>query len=246
MKTILRIIERAITIYHEVGLRRLSYRIWTRVHQSRQASLWLQQKTTIDDEFDAAWQTNTGGVDHLFRLRINGENARFGISHIASDPYEFSRMMDQLEIEFANFTFVDLGSGKGRAVILAAQYPFRRIIGVEFALELHEAAKENIASAKMNSNLKPAIELICNDVATYELPDEPLLLYLFHPFGQTLVRRVPERAIASWRKAPRPISILYMNPVHLSEFIDSGWRVSHSDVSYAQLLPNAEDPVAKQ
>src|SRR5262245_37566835 len=37
----------------------------------------------------------------------------------------------------SNDVFIDFGSGKGRVVIQAAMYPFRKVIGIELASDLH-------------------------------------------------------------------------------------------------------------
>ena len=170
-------------------------------------------------------------------FRIIGENARYGGSHIASDPRQFAEMMNGLEIDFAVFTFIDLGSGKGRAIMLSAAYPFRRIIGVEFAAELHRAAEANIAAFARNRSPDLRLQLVHADAADYEIPNEPLILYLFNPFSSIVVRRVAERAIASWRASPRPIFILYMFPIYLSDFIEAGWQLSDQTDTYARLIP---------
>jgi methylase of polypeptide subunit release factors len=66
--------------------------------------------------------------------------------HTASDPDELANAVASLDVEHKDFTFIDLGSGKGRALVLALSYPFRRVVGVEFALELHRVAEANLIS----------------------------------------------------------------------------------------------------
>ena len=74
------------------------------------------------------------GVD-LHDLTIDSPNAVLGGSHIATGPHQFASAMSGLDIDPRGCTFVDLGSGKGRALIMAAGYPFACIVGVEFAEE---------------------------------------------------------------------------------------------------------------
>jgi SAM-dependent methyltransferase len=234
-------IKRAITVYQNDGLAAVGLRLMRRVrhvlgYDDPDHARWLKEKLAVDADFDAAKGTETGGVQHIFGLKIVGANARHGVSHIASDPKLFSELMAQLGVDFKHYTFIDLGSGKGRALILAAEFPFRRIIGVEFAIELHEAAKVNFSKLAVAKSANSRVELICGDAAKYDFPQEPLIIYMFNPFGSAIVRRIAENALASWRRFPRPIQILYMNPVHLKDLIDVGWLPSNN-AHFARLLP---------
>src|SRR5260370_9926823 len=95
--------------------------------------------------------------------------------------------MASLPIEFDKFTFVDLGSGKGRTLLMAAEYPFRRIVGVELIAELHRAARQNIREYRSPTQRCVQIDSVVVDAREFELPEEPLVLYLFNP--------LPERAL---------------------------------------------------
>lgn len=242
MRAAVRKFDRFITVFQEAGVMGVSSRLLRRARQlfgrdEPKHAEWLRQKTDADIEFDSANGTVTGGVQNLFELNILGDNARHGTSHIASDPDSFTRLMGGLNIHFSSYSFIDLGSGKGRALMLAASFPFRRIVGVEFAAELHDAAQANLSAFAKNGSDISRITLFLGDAASYPFPIEPLIIYLFNPFGSTMVRRVAENALASWRSAPRPIQILYMNPVHLSDFVEVGWVAMDAIHGCARLVP---------
>lgn len=198
---------------------------------------WLARKAEVDHRFDQEHGTKTGGIQEIFELTIVGDNARHGLSHIASDPGEFASLISTLKVDLSTFTFIDLGSGKGRAVILAARYPFQRIIGVEFARELVAAAKANVEALATHSVTDRRVEFICGDASAYPFPESPLIVYLFNPFGSTIIRRVAENLIESWRHKPRPILVLYANPVHLDEFLKSGWTINARSEAGTSLVP---------
>ena len=242
LRTVARKIDRLVTVYQEAGLIAVSSRLFRRARQlfgsdDPEHAGWLRQKSEVDVAFDAANGTATGGVQELFELNIIGENARQGLSHIASDPSSFFQLMGRLNIDFSKYTFIDLGSGKGRALMLAASFPFHRIIGVEFAAELHDAAQANLAAFAKSGPDVSRVTLLHGDAASYSFPAEPLIIYLFNPFGSEIVRRVAENALSSWRRAPRPMQILYMNPVHLTDFLDQGWVVMDAVQGCARLVP---------
>ena len=115
--------------------------------------------------------------------------------------------------DFRDFTFVDLGSGKGRTLLMASDYSFRRIIGVELLPSLHQIAEENLSKYKSDSQKCFVLESICADATAFSLPDGPLVLYLFNPFPESGMRRVIANLDQSLRAHPRAVYVLYHNPL---------------------------------
>ena len=132
---------------------------------------------------------------------------------------EFAEIMRRLEdIDLTAFTFVDLGSGKGRALLMASMYPFARIIGVEVQPELDAIARQNIEVFARPGQLCRRIESLCADAREYHVPAENLVLYLFNPFPAYVLREVLEKLVDSAKRAPRPIFVLYNAPFERQEF----------------------------
>jgi hypothetical protein len=240
----LRKLNRAVVVYQDLGLAavgmRLGHRFMRAVGYDDPAHAeWMRKKASVDGAFDAAHGTQTGGIQEISGLKIVGENARYAKNHTASEPCYFTEMMGDLDLDLNNFTFIDLGSGKGRALMLASGYAFRRLIGVEFCYELHEAAIENLARFTSSNSAKFQVELVYGDAAAYAFPVEPLVIYLFNPFGSAVIGQVAHNAFVSWLDAPRPIHVLYMNPIHLQQFTEAGWRLSTGLTGgYAHLVPD--------
>src|ERR1700688_3075147 len=105
--------------------------------------------TASSSDFDRQNGVNTDGKfdgwTYLSDLDIPSPNWIEANDYAAIEPEHFSRVLADSRIAFEDFTFIDFGSGKGRALLLASEYPFRRIVGLEFSPELHLTAEENIA-----------------------------------------------------------------------------------------------------
>lgn len=233
-------LERAAQLYREHGplgmasvvaerFRRLTGRL------TPEEAAWQARKTSTDLAFDRAAGVDTSGVQHLYGLSITGPNARFGVNHIASDPDDFARAIGSLDIDFAAFSFVDLGSGKARAVLMAARLPFKTVVGVEFAAELHAAACTNVAT--LESRFRSRIKLIHGDASQFDPPDGPLVVYLYHPFGPEIIGKVARRFLDDWRERPRPIFVVYVNPQHADDWLLAGWRKLGFGQSFAVFGP---------
>lgn len=184
---------------------------------------FLARMAAADAAFDASHAVDTGGLQVLSELTIESANASYGNNHIAVLPSEFATVMSVAERDIgplADVTFVDLGSGKGRALLLAAERGYGQVVGVEFAAELDAIARANIASRPDRARFT----LVHGDAAAYELPAGPVLLYLYNSFDAPVVRHVAHRAMASWRASQRLIRVLYLNPRYASEWEQTGWR----------------------
>jgi predicted RNA methylase len=132
---------------------------------------------------------------------------------------EFAEIMQQLTtVDFETFTFIDLGSGKGRALLMAAMYPFARVVGVEVQPELDAIARRNIESFDEPAQQCHNIESLCADAREYEFPAENIVLYLFNPFPDYVLREVLRNLTASARETPRRIFVLYNAPFEKQEF----------------------------
>jgi SAM-dependent methyltransferase len=109
------------------------------------------------------------------------------------------------------FSFVDFGSGKGRVLVAAARYPFLQAVGVERSSELHQAALANLRSAR---GLKcTSVTSICMDAADYSVPNTPCVLFFYNPFRGETMNRVLSNIAASLARWPRPVFIIYVNPI---------------------------------
>jgi SAM-dependent methyltransferase len=109
-------------------------------------------------------------------------------------------------------TFIDIGSGKGRVVLLAAKRRFRLVLGVELSPVLHRIAERNVAIAREGRALLAPVQLVLGDATELTVPGGPLIAYLYHPFREPVAAVVVDRLVTSLAAAPRPAAILYVHP----------------------------------
>ncbi|MEW6157307.1 MAG: class I SAM-dependent methyltransferase [Verrucomicrobiota bacterium] len=169
--------------------------------------------------FDARFGVDTSTPVKVSQMEVRHEHAINASYYQASSPKLFKQALANLgPICYPDFTLIDCGSGKGIALLLASEFPFRRIIGIEFAANLHRVALENIQ--KFSSQLQQcrSIQSYCADVTTFDFPVEPIVFYLYNPFDACVMERFLNRVEASWRSAPRPIFFIYVEPLFASVF----------------------------
>jgi len=173
--------------------------------------------------FDAAHAYRTNEVLTLEDLTITGE--RTGSRHYEPTPaYDIESALRLLDIPPEEATFVDIGCGMGRPLLVAADMPFKRIIGVEFARELLDIAAENVARRAALRGPDDRIELICSDASLLAIPDGPVAFFFFNSFGSPTLDRLLANIHASWRESPRPIRFIYVNVQHPEIVAAEGFR----------------------
>jgi SAM-dependent methyltransferase len=187
----------------------------------------------LDYDFEVGADTTAANVSWRTRLRA----ALAGSPYQPSEPALFHEMMRALPIEareLGSFTFIDIGSGKGRALLLAAEYPFRRIVGVEIVPELNAVAEANIRKRREQAPASPPVETWLGDACEFPLPDEPLVVYLFNPLPEAALAGFLAGLDGSLQARPRPSVILYHNPLLERLLADrAGWQKAGGTEQYA-------------
>jgi SAM-dependent methyltransferase len=165
-----------------------------------------------DIDYDWEFRVNTTEGAVSTRTRLMGTLA--GSLYQPTEPAVFREMLSSLPINYRYFTFIDVGSGKGRTLLMASDYPFRRIIGIELLPELHRVAEENIRKYKSENQRSFAIEAQCIDARQFVFPDDPLVLYFFNPLPESGMRAVIANLERSLAGTPRDVYFVYHNPEH--------------------------------
>ncbi len=160
-----------------------------------------------DVEYD--WDHNVDTTRSNVSLRMQFLATLTAHQYFPSEPWLFEEIMQALPPDKPKFTFIDIGSGKGRVLLMASRYGFRRIIGVELVPEWHRVAEDNIRKSPVGNTTGAAITSLCMDARDFQFPTEPLVVYLFNPFQEPALATVLEHLHASWENAPREIFVAY-------------------------------------
>lgn len=108
---------------------------------------------------------------------------------------------------------LDLGCGKGRVLAIGSEFPFREIVGVELAETLAAIAEQNMAIVRRSFPERSPIRVVNGDAGAFPLPDAPLAIFLFHPFGEATMRILAARIDEALATRPHAVTVIYYNPV---------------------------------
>jgi SAM-dependent methyltransferase len=168
--------------------------------------------------FDVEFGTDTSGIIEPGALDLPPDRVDDAVRYQTAIVEVFTGLLNELDIVWEDYVFIDLGSGKGRALLLASRLPFKEIIGVELSATLHRVACRNIQVFRDERQRCHRIRSVCQDAASFEFPSENAVIYLFNPFGESVIREVLSRIEDSLRRFPRTLYILYLKPVHRHVF----------------------------
>jgi hypothetical protein len=164
--------------------------------------------------FDWQHGVRTCGTRDLADLTIVGNNVEHGVFYHPSHPKFLFEVFSSLKIDYPSYTFVDLGSGKGRALLVASEFPFSEIVGVEFAVELHEIACRNIQQYRSKTQKCKNVKSLNLDAVEFEIPLTPLVLFLCNPFRPSVLSSVLQHLQRSLNAHPRDVTLIYAAPFH--------------------------------
>jgi SAM-dependent methyltransferase len=165
--------------------------------------------------FDRALGSDTSGTTSSQDLKAAGDHE--ALAHVTfyggSQPSVLRRVLATLP-QPENSTFIDLGCGKGRPLLVASEFPFRDIVGVELSPRLAQVARANAALVGARYPTRTPIRIEVGDATAFPLPAGNLVLFLYHPFGTELVLKVVRTVEAALASEERAIYVVLYNPVN--------------------------------
>ena len=158
--------------------------------------------------FDQLYSTDTSGHIPGEKLAGRSPSDLYNTAYYAISPSTLTHALELFPEPLTGFTFVDLGCGKGRALLIAAQFPFAQILGVELSPDLCAIASANIWS---HPRINTVVIVQQGDAATMIYPDAPLLIYLYHPFLAPVLHDVLANIEGQRHGSSHPTYLLYAN-----------------------------------
>ena len=193
-------------------IKRTKERLW-KLRDHLQRTMYLRRVVRENTEFDAKAGTDTAGPEELAKYDISIEERKFAVRYEPVTEAGFRSIIECLVPEPRDYRFVDIGSGKGKALVLAATYPFKEVVGVEFEKRLHDIAKTNIATATENLDLQCAnVRSIHADARKFDAYSNNTVLFVFNPFVGPTMEQYVRTLTAKIQQNGHEIILAYLNP----------------------------------
>ncbi|MEG1432437.1 class I SAM-dependent methyltransferase [Eubacterium sp.] len=183
-------------------------------------SLWIKNAQRSD---------KTLGVD----FSVWEDNQRIGIpkhrgNHYQPSTNDLEKVLDKLPITEKD-TIIDIGCGKGKALYMMSQFPFRQIDGLELSDALCHTAERNIKKLNLSR-----CRIINHDAATFSNYDDYNYFYIFNSFPEAVFLKMLDRILSSIERSPRKITLIYLNPVCHHHLINHGFRLFYRKNRYTK------------
>lgn len=188
--------------------------------------------------FDRMHGVDTSGAIQANDLGFDANLVEHSNPYSGSQPSIVRRCLATLP-DAAEYTFVDLGCGKGRPLLVASEFPFQRVVGVEIAPRLAEIARHNAATVSRRGGQQTPIEVEIGDAATTAAPTIRTVYFLYNPFNAVLIGAVAGNIAAQLGERLEHAFIVYYNPVHARVFD----RSPHFARWSARSFPYAPDEI---
>jgi len=185
----------------------------------------LKPTATPIHPFDQVHGTDTSGLVPARDLVTGHPNDEHVTAYYGVAPSILRSLVDRWREtspphHITDYTFLDLGAGKGRAVLLASEFPFRKVVGVELNPAMAAIAEANVAIWRHAHTDDPTaaaiapVEIVLDDALNLPLPPTPTLIFLFHPFEDPVLKVLLRRVETAFIGRPGDLDILYVNAEH--------------------------------
>lgn len=165
-----------------------------------------------DFSFDWKHGTDTMKWVDVDLFETASQNKSRAVRYQATKVRPLAKLLRELRLPTAG-SFVDLGCGKGRVLLIASQLGYRRVVGVEFCAHLCRQARKNVDRFRLRHPSCSPIEVIESDVALYRFAGDESVLFMYNPFDEVVMKQMMNNIGDSIRRIPRPIWLIYNTPL---------------------------------
>lgn len=194
-------------------LRSASQRFLKLLRQGGPAATLSTLLASLDEKyvkgFDRRYRIRTSGIIYLPTTSFDPARLADATQYGPINGWGFRKFLRKSGFP-RNLHFVNVGCGLGRACILAAEYGFEKVTGVDLAAELCEGARQNIARCRLPSRRKLApIDIVQMDGLLYCGQTKADLLLMFRPFSRKLTRQVLDALAGRARSLNKTMTVIF-------------------------------------
>jgi len=161
--------------------------------------------------FDVRYGTDTSGSSPNGEQITGGAVDLHAHGYAGSQPGVMRKVFATLP-GVAQCTFVDLGCGKGRPLLVATEFPFKEIVGVELSPAFAQIARDNAERIAIHYSGRTPVRIEVGDATEYPIPTGDVVLFMYNPFDEVMIRKMAARVEAALARESRRLFVVYINP----------------------------------
>jgi SAM-dependent methyltransferase len=160
------------------------------------------------NDFDAEHGTDTREIIKVYKLDSVSSAYIHSHGYDACDIARLRRDLSFPAIAREKYEFIDIGCGKGRALIFAAEMGFGKVTGVEISPMLSEIAAKNLKICGIDGTI------VTQDAGTFVIPENPCVCYLYDPFGKPVMKKFVANIENRLKRSAQDLWIIYRGPLY--------------------------------
>jgi len=180
--------------------------------------------------FDFQYETDTRKWVDLNDLSITSDNKKSGILYVPSPVWSSRKLFSKLSIP-TNSILVDFGCGKGRVLMIASEFGFKKVKGVDFSSDLCKIAINNCNKYKEKNGNNTEYQIFESDVVEYNIKGDENFFYLYNPFDDKVLDQVLNNIILSITENPRRVWIIYREAIYHNLIQDKNEFKNHFEIA---------------
>lgn len=174
---------------------------------------WQNAISILGDRwFEFRYRVRTEERIKIEDMQVESESRRCGEGYAATRAVPFRKLMAQLDLPPSS-VLVDFGCGRGKVLLLALEYGFPKVVGVEYSEPLCKDSCSNLNAFKMRTGKGFTSEVFCADASLYKVRSDENVFFFFNPFDRQILEKVLENIHRSQEESPRDIWLIYNNPI---------------------------------